>query len=90
MQTPSPCMQTPLPLHADPSPLVMWSVMHPVKPTAPLDADHMTCDACWEAEVSPLVDRMIDMCENITLPLTLFAGGNKDFYTAWNYFGGTE
>ena len=51
----------------------------------PLDADpsrgrphsHVTCDACWEANTSPLVNRMTDRCKNITLPQTLFAGSNK-------------
>ena len=45
----------------------------------PLDADPpgcVTCDACWEANPHPPVDRMTDACENITLPQTLFAGGN--------------
>ena len=45
---------------------------------SPLDADppgHVTCDACWEA--APLVNRMIHRCKNITLPQTLFAGGNQ-------------
>ena len=49
-----------------------------------LDADppkadppgHVTCDACWEA--TPLwTEGMIHACENITLPQTSFAGGNK-------------
>ena len=35
----------------------------------------MTCDAYWEAK--PPVNRMADMCKNITLPQTLFAGSSK-------------
>ena len=31
------------------------------------DPGHVTCDACWEANPSP-VDRMTHGCENITLP----------------------
>ena len=37
---------------------------------------HVTCDARWEAN-PPLVDRMTDTCENITLPQTSFVGGNN-------------
>ena len=37
----------------------------------PLDADPVP----WMQ--SPLVDRMTDTCENITLPQTSFAGGKK-------------
>ena len=44
----------------------------------PPDADPpgpVTCEACWEANT--LVNRMTDACENITLPQTSLAGGNK-------------
>ena len=51
----------------------------------PLDADppgHVTCDACWEANHPPFpVNRIIDACENITLPQTSFVGGNKVWTT---------
>ena len=80
VQTPYPCMQ--IPWDADPPPLAWRSPLPGCRrspqmhiPTA-LDADppgHVTSDACWEAN-SP-VNRMADMC--ITLPQTLFAGGNK-------------
>ena len=46
--------------------------MHAGKPT-PLDAGHVTCDACWEAK--PPVNKMTHTCKNITLPQTSFAGG---------------
>ena len=39
---------------------------------------HVTCDACWEANF-PSVNRMTERCKNITLPQTLFRGGNKFF-----------
>ena len=37
---------------------------------------HVTCDACWGA-IPPSVDRTTDMCKNITLPQTSFAGGKN-------------
>ena len=40
----------------------------------PLDAGHVTCDACWED--TPM-DTMTDTCKNITFPQTLFASGNN-------------
>ena len=48
----------------------------------PLDAGQVTCHACWEANQQPPpptpVDRMTDTCKNITLPQTLFAGGDNE------------
>ena len=29
---------------------------------------HVTCDACWEANPPPPVNKMTDGCKNITLP----------------------
>ena len=37
--------------------------------------DHVTCDACWEANHP--VNRMTHRCKNMTLPQTSIAGGNK-------------
>ena len=42
----------------------------------PPDADSVTCDACWEAN-SHTVNRMTDMCKNITFPQTSFVGSNN-------------
>ena len=38
---------------------------------------HVTCDACWEANPPPHVNKITDTCKSITLPQTSFAGGNK-------------
>ena len=38
----------------------------------PMDAGHVTCDACWEATPRG----QTNTCENITLSQTSFAGGN--------------
>ena len=35
-----------------------------------------TCKACWDTPPHPAVNRMADMCKNITLPQTSFAGSN--------------
>ena len=47
-----------------------------------LDADppgHVTCDACWEANLPPppWTEGMTDTCENITLPQTSFVDGKN-------------
>ena len=69
---PTPCTQTPPP---------QWMQ------TDPLDAGHVTCDACWEAALRPTsVNRKTDTCKNVTLPQTSFAGGNKPhgpLYNGW-------
>ena len=41
----------------------------------PLDAGHVTRDACWEA--NPLPCGQTDTCENITLPHTASADGKN-------------
>ena len=93
---PLPQMQTPLcrqiPLQADPpsvgGPPGCRPVMHAGKLT-PLDAGHVTCNACWEANptgcwscdlwcilgTKPPVNKMTHTCKNIDLPQTSFAGG---------------
>ena len=38
---------------------------------------HVTCDACWKANPTPQPPLWIETCENITLPQTMFAGGNN-------------
>ena len=66
---------------SDANPLVMWPVMYAGKPTPPpllVDAGHVTCDACWEAKPPLPMDRMTDMCKNITLSRISFVGG---YYT---------
>ena len=60
-----------------------------VCPPRPLDADLLDADTpsgcrpcpfgCRPYYPTPLVDRITDTCENITLPQTLFAGGNNRF-----------
>ena len=42
---------------------------------------HVTCDA-WLDKGPPLVNRITQMCKNITLPQTSFAGGK---YTVFHY-----
>ena len=71
-----PCRQTPwmqTPLDAEPP-----KAAHHVDPAEmqipcrqiPLDADHVTCDACWEANFP--VNRMTHRCKNMILPQTSF------------------
>ena len=46
-----------------------------IQTTPSLDANppgHVTCDACWEVNPLPPVNRMTDRCKNITLPKNLF------------------
>ena len=69
----TPCMQTPTGCRSH------WMQI-------PLDANppgHVTWDACWEANLLPLVDRMTDTCKNTTLPQTSFADGNKYHSFYW-------
>ena len=44
------------------------------------------CDARWEANTRPppQTEGMTHACENITLPQTLFAGGNKEMRGAYS------
>ena len=42
-----------------------------------LPRGHVTCDACWEANFYPPVNRMTRRCKNITLPQTYCHGMTK-------------
>ena len=67
-------------LHADPPWMLTPAGYRPsLDADTSLDADppfHVTCDACWEANPTPM-NRMTHRCKNITLPQTSFAGGNQ-------------
>ena len=67
----SPWMQTPLP----PGHMICDACWE-ANPSSTTYAGHVTCEACWEATPPIPVDRMTDMCKNINLPQTSFAGGN--------------
>ena len=71
MQTPSPTPgRRPQPSEAD-----------PLDADPPLEAGHVTCDACWQA--NPPAPRGQN---DITLPQTSFAGGNEIAFVLTNWF----
>ena len=71
-------------LHADPPWMLTPAGYRPsLDADTSLDADppfHVTCDACWEANPTPM-NRMTHRCKNITLPQTSFVGGKN---WTWN------
>ena len=41
---------------------------------------HVTCDACWDTHTPPPVDRMTNVCKNITFPQTYFSGSKNVYF----------